>query len=65
MLCAKDLRKADDTRMNMGLQTAGLVLFTIGLIRLGLAILSPILRLVPVPVQGSRRDPRWGAGAGR
>jgi hypothetical protein len=65
VLCAKDLREADDTRMNMGLQTAGLVLFTIGLIRLGLAILSPILRLVPVPVQGSRRDPRWGAGAGR
>ena len=65
MLCAGDHREADDTRMNMGLQTAGLVLFTIGLIRLGLAILSPILRLVPVPVQGSRRDPRWGAGAGR
>ena len=65
MLCAADLREADETRMNMGFQTAGLVLFTIGLIRLGLAIFNPILRLVPVPVRGSRRDPRWGAGAGR
>jgi len=41
--------------MNTGLQTAAQILVTIGFIRLGAAIVSPLLR--PIPLRVHRRDP--------
>ncbi len=45
--------------MNVGLQTAAQILFGAGLIRLGAAIVGPIIRTIPIPID------RPGPGPGR